>query len=84
MVGDTSFKTPAIARKMEELGIALLSTYSRPKTKDGFFPKHTYVYDEYFDCHLCPANEILSYSTTNRDGYREYKSDPKSVSIARI
>ena len=77
MVGDTAFKTPAIARKMKERGIALLSTYSRPKTKDGFFPKHEYVYDEYFDCYLCPANEILSYSTTNRDGYREYKSDPK-------
>ena len=77
MVGDTAFKTPAIARKMKALGIALLSTYSRPKTKDGFFPKHDYVYDEYFDCYLCPANEILSYSTTNRDGYREYKSDPK-------
>ena len=30
-----------------------------------------------FDCYLCPANEILSYSTTNRDGYREYKRDPK-------
>ena len=77
MVGDTAFKTPAIAKKMKERGIALLSTYSRPKTKDGFFPKHEYVYDEYFDCYLCPANAILSYSTTNRDGYREYKSDPK-------
>lgn len=76
MVGDTAYKTPAIARKMKERGIALLSTYSRPKTKDGFFSKSQYVYDEYFDCYLCPANEILSYSTTNRDGYREYKSNP--------
>ena len=77
LVGDTAFKTPAIARKLKERGIALVSTYSRPKTKDGFFPKYEYVYDEYFDCYLCPANEILHYSTTNRDGYREYKSDPK-------
>ena len=77
LVGDTAYKTPAIARMMKERGIELLSTYSRPKTKKGFFPKHEYVYDEYFDCYLCPANEILSYSTTNRDGYREYKSNPK-------
>lgn len=77
LVGDTAYKTPAIAEKMKERGIALLSTYSRPKTKDGFFPKHAYVYDEYYDCYLCPANEILKYSTTSRDGYREYKSDPK-------
>ena len=24
---------------------------------------------------LCPNNKILKYSTTNRDGYREYKSN---------
>ena len=77
MVGDTAFKTPAIAKMLKDAGIDLLSTYSRPKTKEGFFPKYQYVYDEYFDCYLCPANEILSYSTTNREGYREYKSDPK-------
>ena len=52
----------------------LLSTYSRPKTKDGFFPKYEYVYDEYYDCMICPNNQILNYSTTNREGYREYKS----------
>ena len=26
---------------------------------------------------MCPKNQVLNYSTTNRDGYREYKSDPK-------
>lgn len=26
------------------------------------------------DCYICPNNKILKYSTTNRDGYREYKS----------
>ena len=39
-----------------------------------FRPKD-FVYDEYYDCYLCPQNQVLSYSTTNRDGYREYKSD---------
>lgn len=43
-------------------------------TKKGFFRKHEYVYDEYYDCYICPNNKILKYSTTNRDGYREYKS----------
>ena len=43
-------------------------------TKEGYFRKHEYVYDEYYDCYLCPENQVLSYSTTNRDGYREYKS----------
>jgi len=26
---------------------------------------------------VCPDNQVLNYSTTNRDGYRECKSDPK-------
>ena len=35
-----------------------------------------YVYDEYYDCIICPEYQVLKYSTTNRDGYREYKSNP--------
>ena len=44
-------------------------------TKKGYFKKYEYVYDEYYDCYICPNNKILKYSTTNRDGYREYKSN---------
>ena len=51
--------------------------YKRPMTKDGFFKKYEYAYDEFYDCYVCPNNQVLSYSTTNREGYREYKSDPK-------
>lgn len=46
----------------------------RPKTKDGNHPWYMYVYDEYFDDVICPEYKALHYSTTNRDGYREYKS----------
>ncbi len=42
-------------------------------TKEGFFKKYEYAYDEYYDCYICPNNQVLKYSTTNRDGYREYK-----------
>ena len=48
--------------------------YKCPMTKKGFFKKYEYVYDEYYDCYICPNNQVLSYRTTNRDGYREYKS----------
>ena len=46
-------------------------------TKEGFFKKYEYVYDEYYDCYICPNNEILKYSTTNREKYKEYKSNQK-------
>ena len=36
-----------------------------------------YIYDEYYDCVVCPEYQPLAYRTTNRDGYREYCSDPK-------
>ena len=78
VVADSAYKTPAIARFLSKKGIGLLSTYKRPQTKDGFFPKYEYVYDEHFDCYLCPNDQVLKYYTTNRDGYREYRSDPKA------
>ena len=48
--------------------------YRRPKTKKGFFKKYEFVYDEYFDCYICPQNNILNYKTTNREGYNIYES----------
>lgn len=51
--------------------------YKRPVTPEGYFRKYEYVYDEYYDCYLCPNNQVLRYSTTNREGYREYKSNPQ-------
>ena len=74
IIADAGYKTPAIAHRLLEDGIEPLFPYKRPMTKEGFFRKQEYVYDEYNDCYICPENQILSYSTTNRDGYREYKS----------
>jgi hypothetical protein len=74
LVADAGYKTPAIAKLLIDDGIQPLFPYKRPMTKQGFFKKYEYVYDEYFDCYICPNNAVLKYSTTNRDGYREYKS----------
>lgn len=72
---DAGYKTPAIAKMLIDDEVQPLFPYKRPMTKDGFFRKYEYVYDEYYDCYICPANKVLKYSTTNRDGYREYKSN---------
>jgi len=74
---DAGYKTPAIMKQIIDSGKVPCVPYKRPMTKEGFFKKYDFVYDEHFDCVLCPNNQILSYSTTNRDGYREYKSDAK-------
>ena len=74
MVMDSGYRTPAIAKTLLDDGITPLFPYKRPMTKDGFFKKHEYVYDEYYDCYICPNNKTLAYRTTNRNGYREYRS----------
>ena len=46
-------------------------------TKKEFFRKHDYVYDAYYDCYLCPQDQVLPYRTTTREGYKQYISNPK-------
>lgn len=77
VVVDAGYKIPRICRQLFEDGCKAVTPYKRPMTKEGFFGKYDFVYDEYYDCVLCPNNHILKYSTTNREGYREYKSDPR-------
>lgn len=74
LVADAGYKVPAIAKLLIDDGIAPLFPYKRPMTKEGFFKKYEYAYDEYYDCYICPNNKTLEYSTTNREGYKEYKS----------
>ena len=74
---DAGYKTPWIMKQIFDSGKLPCTPYKRPMTKKGFFKKYEYVYDEYYDCIICPENQVLKYTTTNREGYREYKSDPK-------
>lgn len=76
IVADAGYRTPLIAKRLIDDGVIPVFPYVRPKTKKGFFRKYEYTYDEYYDCYICPCNQVLKYSTTNRDGYREYKSSP--------
>ena len=77
VVADAAYKTPHICRKVFRDGRVLSTAYKRPMTMKGGHEWWKYVYDEYYDCVICPEYQVLSYRTTNRDGYREYCSDPK-------
>ena len=77
IVADSAYKTTHIAKEVFDDGRVLSTAYKRPQTMKGGHEWWKYVYDEYYDCIICPEYQILKYSTTNRDGYREYKSDPK-------
>lgn len=77
VAADAGYITPHICKTLFDDGVTPSLPYKRPMTKKGFFKKYEYVYDEHYDCYICPNNELLKYSTTNRDGYKEYKSNPQ-------
>lgn len=77
VVLDAGYKTPAIAREIISHGMEPHLPYKRPMTGKGFMRKYEYIYDEETDTYTCPNGQVIPYSTTDRNGYRQYKSDPK-------
>ncbi|SHL15077.1 transposase, partial [Alicyclobacillus tolerans] len=50
----------------------------------GLMPKWKFRYDKKTDSYLCPEKHPLTYRTTTREGYREYKSDPEICKACSI
>ena len=45
IIADAGYKVPAIAKMLIDDGIEPLFPYKRPQTKEGFFKKYEYAYD---------------------------------------
>lgn len=75
IVIDAGYKNAAIAKMLIDDGVVPVMPYTSPKGKKNLYRTRDFVYDEYYDCYICPNNQVLKYSTTNREGYREYKSN---------
>ena len=73
---DSAYKTPWICKKVFDDGRVFATAYKAPNGKKGFFRPYEYVYDEYYDCVLCPENQVLTYATTTKEGKRQFKSNP--------
>ena len=65
---DAGYLSPAVCREILENGQEPYMPYKRPMTKRGFFKKYDYVYDEEYDCYICPDAKVLNYTTTTREG----------------
>ena len=74
---DAGYFTPAVCRGLEERGVAGVMGYRTPNHKPGMFYKREYRYDRFREEYVCPQGQALPYSTTNRHGYQEYKSNPE-------
>jgi transposase len=73
---DAGYAAAAITQGLEERDIYGVIGYRRGTHRDGYFYKRDYRYEEKLDVYICPNGQLLSYRTTNREGYRQYHSDP--------
>jgi transposase len=77
---DSGYLTPYICKQTLDMGIfAVIADRSAPSTK-GIYPKSQFTYDHEQDVYICPNGHTLTYATTNRSGYREYRSDKATCS----
>lgn len=74
---DAGYFTAPICHGLVARGIYGVIGYSRPTHRAGYLRKSDFIYDEYYDCYLCPCDQVIKYRTTTREGYREYASDSK-------
>lgn len=81
---DAGYVNPTICREIILNEHVPLMPYKRPMTGKGFFKKYEYAYDEYYDGYICPNNEVLSYSTTDKNGYKQYKSNSDKCAICPL
>lgn len=75
---DAGYATAGIAKGLEDREITGVTGYRRPTPpRAGMMPPKAYVYEPEADGYRCPQGQLLPYATTDRTGYRHYKSDPK-------
>ncbi|WP_227175419.1 IS1182 family transposase [Marinobacter sp. CA1] len=73
---DAGYYTAGLCKGLEDRGIYGVMGYRRPNKPKGYLPKRAFTYDPETNTYRCPEGQLLIYATTNRQGYREYKSNP--------
>jgi transposase len=74
---DAGYATAGIAKGLADRDILGVTGYRNPTPpRAGMLRKSKYVYERQADGYRCPNGQLLTYSTTDRSGYRHYKSDP--------
>ena len=73
---DAGYMTAPICKGLEDREIYGVIGYRRSAHIGERFYKRDYRFDALGDGYRCPGGQLLTYRTTNREGYREYRSDP--------
>lgn len=81
---DSGYLTSPICKALHDRKIFGVIAHRRFSPVKGLFPKRKFVYIEDADYYVCPNSQILEYSTTDRDGYRHYKSNSKQCKVCPL
>jgi transposase len=74
---DAGYATAGIAKGLEDRAIRGVTGYRRPRPpKPGMMAPSSFTHEPAADGYRCPQGQVLTYATTDRNGYRHYKSDP--------
>ncbi|KRB34585.1 transposase [Mesorhizobium sp. Root695] len=74
---DAGYATAGIAKGLEDRAIRAVTGYRRlTPPKPGMMAPSSFTHEPAADGYRCPQGQVLAYATTDRNGYRHYKSDP--------
>ncbi|WP_099352057.1 IS1182 family transposase [Fredinandcohnia onubensis] len=81
---DSGYLTNPICKGLSDRKIFGVIAHRRYQPTKGLFPKWKFKYNKENDIYVCPNSEELTYRSTTREGYREYKSDSKKCSTCPL
>lgn len=81
---DAGYFTSAVCHLTLEMGIRLVPGYRRPNKGQNAYQKKHFTYDPQNDVYICPAEQPLTYGTTDRNGYRHYRSDKTRCAVCLL
>lgn len=70
---DAGYNVSAICKQLFDRGINAAMGTRRGVHQKGKFGKYKFKYIKEWDVYICPERNYLEYTTTNRQGYKEYK-----------
>lgn len=74
---DAGYATAGIAKGLEDRHILGVTGYRNPTPPaPAMMRKSKFVFDQEADAYRCPEGQLLTYATTDRNGYKHYTSDP--------
>lgn len=74
---DSGYFTGVLLNSLYERNIIVSVPYKRPFHSQNEFKKRDFIYVKEENVYKCPNNQILKFTTIDRDGYKIYTSDKK-------